>query len=117
MMPRRVPTISGTGVSSRIRVPGEMYGLKLAASGLSGLYPTMSGISLGGFLRSISGIGDNLLPVPRRRKGRAAANADQPKVERRSGRLRTRQADDPAIEHEPDDGKGHSADDNGRRGK
>src|SRR4029077_2764438 len=56
MTPSNVPTMSGTGVSSRIRARAEMYGLKFAASGFSGLYPTMSGNSLGGFLRSICAI-------------------------------------------------------------
>ena len=44
-MPRNVPMIRGSMVSSRRRTPAGMYGRKFAASGFSGFAPMMSGYS------------------------------------------------------------------------
>ena len=52
-----LPTTSGSGVSSRIRVDGGTNGLNEASHGFSGFAPTMSGISLGGLIAvMLSGI-------------------------------------------------------------
>src|SRR2546421_6389738 len=44
-MPRKVPMISGRGVSSRRCIPAGIYGRKFARNGLSGLNPIRSGNS------------------------------------------------------------------------
>src|SRR5437016_9706794 len=100
MMPSSVPMIRGIGVNSRIRVRAGMYGLKFAASGFSGLYPTISGISLGGFLRSIFAI-----PI--------YESPDQsPNESRGSRRSRRSHAQDPSIKQERCDCEGDAADEN-----
>jgi len=72
--------------------------LKFAASGFSGLYPTISGISLGGFLRSIFVI-------------ELRAAGQWPNESHGSRRPRGPHAQDPPIEQERYGGEGHTADD------
>src|SRR4051794_39505403 len=84
MTPSRVPMMSGRMLNSRMCVPGEMYGLKLAASGLEGLYPTMSGISLGGFRRltlSITNFPSRALTNESSGSGRARSHPQAPAIE------------------------------------
>src|SRR5207244_12175616 len=92
--------MSGNGVSSRSRARAGMKGRKLARIGFSGLYPTMSGISLGGFLRSIFAI-----PIVK--------SPEQPPNDLRGSRRPGRShSQDPSIKQERYGSEGHTADDN-----